>query len=572
MKYFFRIMKKIIVFINFMLVFGLIPLFAQDEHGHTHADPGTHKSPEQAEAFVVYAQSQKYELTLRYGELQSGQETELTLYIADYATNRPLEGIEVKVSVQDDPALTFTQEMHEPGVYHIIGSFPEKKSYALAVSLNSQSHGADLFLLQPIEIGKKLPQPADAEIAQTRNGPFQWLIYLLIFLGGLALGALILRRRPKVAAVLIIAISIPAVFQQASAHEGHDDDEPGTAGNTVYIPKETQFLFNLLTQKIDAGNFQPSIEFYGTVIPAPSGFSNVVSPQNARVSSIKVSPGQNVQQGQTIAVLKPTSTQSEQVGIAVETGRIQAEIRAAEAELVAAEKELDRLKAIEDIVAKKDVQAAEARVNAAEQNLRALRNIPGSSSTSGSGDIVLKSPISGTVGQFTLTSGTEVIGGMTLFTVTNLSSVFIEAQVYDRDAVIVNRAEKYTVTCNDADHKTADVRMVSPALEVNPTNQSQKVYFELQNPEGEFKIGEFVTLHAFQQATTNSIFIPNSSISEINGKPVVFVKENPELYAVRYIAPGNDNGTHTMIMKGLNEGDRYVTSSTYQVKMMMLNQ
>ena len=568
-------MKKLNgIYFLFILSWIAAPVFAQDDHGHTHEETEATDVPAQLDAFILYAESQKYELTLKHGELEPGQEADLTLYIADYITNQPLEGIDIKMTVQEDASLTFTSEVHEPGVYHIHGTFPEKRSYALAVHLNSQDHGADLMLLQPVEVGKKLPQVTTASETDSPllRGPLQWLLYLVVFLGGLGIGAILLRRRPKAVAILIIAICIPSVLQQAHAHEGHDDEEAGTAGNTVFIPKETQFLFNLLTQAIDAGNFQPSLEFYGTVMPAPDGFANISTPQNARINSIKVTPGQKVKPGQVIAVLRPTTSQSEQVGIAVETGRIQVEIRAAEAELTAARRELDRLKAIEDIAAKKDVQAAEARVNAAEENLRALQRVSGSSMGNATSDIVLKAPIAGTVGQFTLAAGAEVVGGMPLFTVTNLSRVFIEAQVYDRDASIVNHAEKYTVTCNDADHKTADVRMVSPALEVNPTNQSQKVYFELQNPEGEFKIGEFVTLHAFQQIHANSIFIPNSAISEINGKPVVFAKNNPEEYAVRYLALGHDNGTHTTVMKGLAEGDRYVTTATYQVKMMMLNQ
>jgi multidrug efflux pump subunit AcrA (membrane-fusion protein) len=107
---------------------------------------------------------------------------------------------------------------------------------------------------------------------------------------------------------------------------------------------------------------------------------------------------------------------------------------------------------------------------------------------------------------------------------------------------------------------------------VNQSNQSQKVIFELTNPNGAFKIGEFITLQAFIQKSDKSIFVPNSSLSEINGKPVLFVKDNPEVYSVRYISLGDDNGTHSIVLKGIDEGERFVTEGTYQVKMMMLNQ
>ena len=162
--------------------------------------------------------------------------------------------------------------------------------------------------------------------------------------------------------------------------------------------------------------------------------------------------------------------------------------------------------------------------------------------------------------------------GTTLFTVTSLDEVYIEAQVYNRDALDVRNASKFVVTGAEGSSMSEKVTYVSAALEINPSNQSQKVIFKLANPGEDFKIGEFVTLQAYLRKSDKSIFVPNSALSEINGKPVIFIKENPETYAIRYISIGEDNGTHTVILKGMDERERYVTEGTYQVKMMMLNQ
>jgi len=557
-----------------MLILRL-QLFAQDDHGHSHDEPTAASASSEAGLFILYAESQKYELTLKHGELKPGQAAELTLYVADYATNHPLEGIEIKVNTQEDPSLPFTTTPHEPGVYHIEGTFPEAQAYSLVVHLNSASHGADLLLLKNVEVGKKLPslQAADGEETVSSQRGTAWWVYGLIFLGGLVLGSLLLRRWPKALAVLIVGLSIPATVQKAGAHgPGGHDEEAGNAGSAVYIPKETQFLFELLTQVVGQGNFQPALEIYGTVVPSPEGFANVVTPQNGQVVSLKVTPGQKVTAGQIVATLKPSTNQSEQVSIATETGRLQVEIRAAQSELAAAEKELNRLNAIADIAAKKDVQAAEARFNIAKANLQALQSVAGGSVALAKNDIVLKSPITGTVGQFTLAGGAEVVSGTTLFSISNLNKVFIEARVYDRDAALVKGAAKYTVTGTNVEYKTADVRIISAAFEINETNQSQKILFELLNTDEEFKIGEFVTLRAFQPVTGKTIFIPNSSLSEINGKSVIFVKDAPEMYSVRYVDLGQDNGIQTTILRGIEQGERFATTAIYQVKMMMLNQ
>lgn len=552
-------------------------LSAQDDHGHSHPhDAGGSESRGAAQAtqFVAYAESQQYELTLKHGEIEPGKPAALTLYVADFSTNRPLEGIEIKATAQEDPSLALSVDAHEPGVYHIDGTFPKAQAYSLAFNLNSKDNGADLLLVRSVEVGKALPGEEEAGAHEAEHSHFVWWQWALVFLCGLGLGFVLFRRKPRAAAALLAALAIPVAVEQAGAHgpEGHGEGG-GTAGTSVQVPKETQFLFDLLTQKVVAGDFKPSVALYGTVAPAPGGFANVVTPQNGRIASLKVTPGQRVSAGQVVAVLKPSGSQSEQVGVAAETGRFRVEIQAAQAELAAAEKEWSRLKGIADVAANKDVQAAEARYNIAKASLETLQNVAnGSVSAAANGDIVLKAPVAGTVGQFTLAPGTEVPAGTTLFSITSLGKVYVEAQVYDKDSEVVRGAERYTVTCTNDDHKTAQVRLVSAALEVNPTNQSQKVLFELQNPDGEFKIGEFVTLQAFQRMSNKTAFVPNSALSEINGKPVVFLKDAPETYSVSYVSLGEDNGTHTVVLKGIETGERFVTAGTYQVKMMMLNQ
>lgn len=559
----------------FILIASVLPLISQDDHGHSHAHDevvGDHiASPDK---FVLYAETKKYELTLKYDRIDPKREEEMILYVADYATNMPIDSLDLNGSFQEDPHIKVSFEPHEPGVFHVHANFPEPKSYSLAININSQMNGPDLLLLQPVEIGIDPPKDdhaADEEVHDHGNDIWK---FALVFIAGVGLAYLFMRRAKKVATIILIGMLIPASGEYAGAHGGvdHGDEEAGGAGNHVLIAKETQFLFRILTQPLTAGDFQPSVQLFGTIVPAPSGSAAITTPYNGSVISINVRPGQKVVAGQVLATLKPSVSQSEQVAIASETGRIRVETEAARAELTAAEKELNRLRSIEDIAAKKDVQAAEARYNSARANLTALQSAAQGAVAASGSSIILKAPVAGTVGQFTLASGGEVPAGTTLFSITNLKKVFIEAQVYDRDATLVSNAEKYTVTCTNDDHKTAEVSLVSAALEVNPTNQSQRVLFELINPDEEFKIGEFVTIQAFQNKSQKAIFVPNSALSEINGKPVVFVKDHPEEYSVRYISIGEDNGSHTVVQKGLNTGDRYVTDGTYQVKMMMLNQ
>jgi RND family efflux transporter MFP subunit len=271
-----------------------------------------------------------------------------------------------------------------------------------------------------------------------------------------------------------------------------------------------------------------------------------------------------VAKGELLAVIEPTIDAGSMVSILSEKNNV-------EAELEAARKEYERLKSIEDIAAKKDVAESEARYQKARENKNLFENL-----SNGKGNaraVFLRSPISGIAGNFTFAIGSTVNANETLFTITNLSKVFVEAQVFDKDAEQVNTGKNFLVECANADeHKTAEVKLVAQAQSINPTNQTQRVIFEMENPHGDFKIGEFVNVRVFAAQASREIALPNSAISEINGRPVAFIKDSAEKYSVSYITTGQNNGTHTVIHKGIEEGERVVVNATYQMKMIYLNQ
>jgi cobalt-zinc-cadmium efflux system membrane fusion protein len=74
------------------------------------------------------------------------------------------------------------------------------------------------------------------------------------------------------------------------------------------------------------------------------------------------------------------------------------------------------------------------------------------------------------------------------------------------------------------------------------------------------------------KSENKQLVVPTSAISDINGKPVVFIHEQPELFTVRYVEPGLGNNETTIILKGLKENERVVMNGAYQVKSIYLNQ
>ncbi len=556
------------LYLNTLFIFLAVFFCTSTVHagpGHTHEEDTTGKIEEQAPYASSEASSEKYELLLRYAPLHPGEDAKLTLFISDYETNKPVNEARISIVAQEDPSIVFTIHQNGNGTYAVETSFPQEKMYALAVNLEG-SLGPDLLLLQEIKVGLEEIHEHNGFFAHFFEGSNWYLISIALFIGLLA--GFLLRKGngkqgTKTLALILVFIGCALPFQQSSAHGGDSHDE-GPSGNnfsnTVPVPKESQFLFDIYTQKVSKGIFQESSHLFGTIFPSSNGQAVISADQNGTIEQISVRVGQQIVKGQTLGIVRKTIDVGTQINMASE-----ANILAAEYE--AAKKEMERLSSIQDIAAKRDLDEAAARLQKAESNFALFNSKAGRT-------ITLKSPISGVIGNFKLSIGTTVTAGQTIFTVTDLSLLYVEAQVFDRDADKIVADAAYTMECvNDKDkHSSSRIKLLSKALEINSTNQSQKVLFQVENPDGDFKIGEFVNIRVFDQSPSQHITLPNSAISEINGKPVVFVKASAEHFSVRYVQVGHNNGTYTSIVKGLEEGERVVVNGSYQLKMIFLNQ
>jgi membrane fusion protein, heavy metal efflux system len=543
---------------------SLQPVFSQDGHGHSHDEEEKSSASESNSYFSIEASSDKYELVLRYEPIHPGEKASLTLFASEYATNKPLDKAEIGISAQEDSKLKFTLHQESPGVYHVEGNFPEAKMYSLVANIKG-SLGADLLLIGKVEPGKELPH----EDESVSEGLFKnWKTWVLIgfsLLIGLCLGLLMQRRnsaRGK-AIISLILLSIAATWPVSSSL-AHGDEPHGAKqttnnySNQFSIPKETQFLFEVFTEVAARTSFVEGTSLSATIIPSSDGQAVVSSSQNGKIVSLAVKVGQIVRKGQLLAVVERNLDAGSQLSQAAEKNNLLSEVEVSK-------KEYERLLGLHDIIAKKDLEAAKGRFQRAEANLSLLNSNTAK-------NISLVAPISGMVGNFTLTLGSTVNSEQELFKIINLDYVYAEAQVFDKDAPKVAQGSRFTVECSNDNHKVSEVQLLSLAQEVNQSNQSQRILFSLHNKDHDFKIGEYVNIRVFSSDSSRQISVPNSAISEINGKPVVFIKKSGESFGVSYILEGQGNGSFTTIQKGLDEGDRVVVNGAYQLKMIYLNQ
>ena len=554
-------MKHIVI--SICLFFISLLAFAHEGEDHSAEKKSASGT---ARYFSTEALSDKYEVLIKYGELTGGKESSLTLFLSEANTNRAIDSATITVKLVNHPAQQFVLSKVDTGVYALKGIFPANEIYDLQVSINSKA-GPDFLQVPKIEVGKKLEVSVEETHDHWYDRAWIWAVFGLVA-GLVLMYFLMISRRRKAAALTIITILlIPTAAINPSIAHGGEDHGTGAAktggglSNAFIVEKESQFLFDIITQKTGGGSFYQSTELLGTVTASSQGLAVIQTPQTGKVVSLRVTPGQTVNKGQVMAVVEQQVDAGTQVDIVSQRNALNAEVKAAKAQY-------DRLLSIADIAAKKDITEAKARYEAALQNLRFLNaNVSGGSTKT----VTLTAPISGVVGTFNYAIGAVVSAGQTLFEITNLNKVYVETQVFNSDLATTSGENRF-VAFSTSDTVTYTLRMISTAQAVNAENQAQRVVFELSNPGGKFKIGENIRVLKYGTNRIVKLVVPTAAITEISGKPAVFIKDKAEQFSISFIKKGESNPIYTAIETGVEGGEKVVTGNVYQMKMIYLAQ
>lgn len=377
-----------------------------------------------------------------------------------------------------------------------------------------------------------------------------------------------MKKKIIIVLALLFAIALPISNNyQAFAHGGEDDEggKKQSAGNgltdEVEVLKETQFLFDIQTTPSVYTDYYSKLKLYGKVMPSINGSAEIIAPQNGSIVSLNVGIGDKIGKGQVIAVIEQNLNVSEQIQISTEKSN-------AYAEYDAAKKEFERLKTIEDVVSKKEFQQSEIRYNTAEANKKVYDNLTSNNSKL----ITIKSPIEGVIDNFNLAIGQQVKQGDDIFNVYDIKKLKIEAQIYSRDLEKITKDVNYFVEAGQQDKKLEKAKLLTVGNVINPVNQSSQIILEIDNTDGLFKPGQFVNVEVMAQSDKKKLVIPTSAIADINGKSVVFIHHDPEVFKIMYVELGESNNETTVILNGLKENERVVTSGTYQIKSVYMNQ
>ncbi len=174
----------------------------------------------------------------------------------------------------------------------------------------------------------------------------------------------------------------------------------------------------------------------------------------------------------------------------------------------------------------------------------------------------LNSPIDGIVVERNATIGATVTNDANLFKIIDLSSVWIDANVFEKDLerVKLGQEVKVKVTAFPASSFSGRVILVSSV--VDPDTRTVKVRTEVPNPDGRLKPDMFANVAIVTDLHSTAISIPQSAVLKDGDKTVVFVAEGSG-YKKRQVTAGIQGNDRVEIIDGLSAGDKVVVKGNY---------
>ncbi|HXL79429.1 MAG TPA: efflux RND transporter periplasmic adaptor subunit [Pyrinomonadaceae bacterium] len=174
----------------------------------------------------------------------------------------------------------------------------------------------------------------------------------------------------------------------------------------------------------------------------------------------------------------------------------------------------------------------------------------------------LTSPISGIVIERNGTIGATVASDANVFKIIDVSRVWIDANVFEKDLERVRRGQEVKVSVPAFPGTTFSGRVILVSSVVDPETRSVRVRTEVPNLDGRLKPDMFANVQIITDLHRTAISIPQSAVLDDGGKSVVFVSEGSG-YVKRGVNLGIQGNGRVEIIEGLQAGDKVVVKGNY---------
>ena len=361
--------------------------------------------------------------------------------------------------------------------------------------------------------------------------------------------------------VLMVLILVVAACGQRSAVSGRPDTShasmagmanPDTAAPMLTVSPEERARLGITMVTATTRVLTREIRLVGRVVPAETAARTVTSKVDGFIERLYVDfTGREVRRGEPLFDLySPMVVAAEQelllaIRLRESLGAAAAAAARANADsLVIASRRRLRYWDIDD------EQIAEIERSGAVQRTLAVR-----------------APVTGTVMEKNVIQGQAIVAGAPLFQIADLSTVWLEADVFESDLGAVRTGLQATVDFDawPGEPVRGRVTWISPTID--PASRTGKVRIEMANTGNRVRPGLFGTVHlaAVVNDGRPAIVIPRQAALVTGDRQLVFVEDTMGMLVPRLVTLGAETDSLVEVKSGLRAGERVAGAAAFML-------
>lgn len=370
--------------------------------------------------------------------------------------------------------------------------------------------------------------------------------------------------------LLVAVVAALSLFTLGCSDTKTSAGDPGISGPASGADKAALFsipadqMSHIQIVTVEPSTVTRSLRLTGAV--AYNGFATtpVITQVSGPVSRIVVAPGENVHAGQPLLyVASPDFSQ------------LRATYLKANDAFKLADREYARARDLYDhhAIAEKDLIAAESVRNQAEADLQASEqalHVLGFKSpdqalqTRTSPELPVLAPIAGEVVERLVAPGQLLQAGATqTFTISNMSTVWVQANVYQQDLPYVRIGDPVEISTDSYPGMIFHGKISYVAAALDPTTRTLQARIDVKNPGEKLKNNMYVIAQIQAGTIKNAITVPNAAVlRDSENEPFVYIVAGQNQFARRGVTLGQTTEQNTEISTGLAPGDRVAANGS----------
>jgi cobalt-zinc-cadmium efflux system membrane fusion protein len=361
---------------------------------------------------------------------------------------------------------------------------------------------------------------------------------------------------------------------------GKTNEETKQESKLLEMTTQAQQHVGLRTTRVALKELQEYLHVVGTVQAIDTRIGHVRPLTRGRVEKVDVRVGDRVRAGQALATFDN-----------IEAGEVLAEYQGAVTELqrlklqrASAQRIAERNNELSDLgaIAKKNAELSRVEAQSAQEGVRVqesvvaglvsrLRRFGVEQVNVSNPSTVIRAPFAGVVIKAQTAPGDVFDADRELFSIADLSHVWVQAEVYEQDLGRVKIGEPAVITVDTYPGEKFHGQVTYLGDILDPQTRTARVRCEVANPGVRLKLDMFASIELPTHFNRRTLVVPASAIQDLNGNPVVFIRKTATSFETRPVKTGKTLDDETEVQSGLQEGEQVISVGAFHLKSIALS-